>query len=89
MAEEQGITLTVALTGASGSVFARVLLETLDADRIGRRAAADRDVEPDERRVGRRLGDHDRAHHSPSSASSSESGSSGSAITIVRFAGWR
>ncbi|MGA7886443.1 MAG: UbiX family flavin prenyltransferase [Acidobacteriaceae bacterium] len=37
MAEEQGITLTVALTGASGSVFARVLLETLDADpRVGR-----------------------------------------------------
>lgn len=37
MAEAQGLTLTVALTGASGSVFGRVLLEILDTDpRVGR-----------------------------------------------------
>lgn len=37
MAEEQNLTLTVALTGASGSVFGRMLLNALDADpRIGR-----------------------------------------------------
>lgn len=37
MAEAQGLTLTVALTGASGSVFGRVLLEVLDTDpRVGR-----------------------------------------------------
>lgn len=32
MPEEQGLTLTVALTGASGSVFGRELLAALDAD---------------------------------------------------------
>ncbi len=32
MAQEQNLTLTVALTGASGSVFGRALLEALDAD---------------------------------------------------------
>jgi len=37
MAEDQPLTLTVALTGASGSVFGRELLAVLDADpRIGR-----------------------------------------------------
>ena len=37
MAEEQSRTLTVALTGASGSVFGRELLAALDADsRVGR-----------------------------------------------------
>lgn len=32
MPEEQGLTLTVALTGASGSIFGRELLAALDAD---------------------------------------------------------
>jgi 4-hydroxy-3-polyprenylbenzoate decarboxylase len=37
VAEEQNLTLTVALTGASGSVFGRMLLNAVDADpRIGR-----------------------------------------------------
>lgn len=37
MAEQQSMTLTVALTGASGSVFGRELLTALDADpRVGR-----------------------------------------------------
>ena len=62
-----------------------VTVQALDADRIGGRAAANRDFEPHERRIGRRL--DDRSHESPSSSSSSSSSSSGSATTIVRCAG--
>src|SRR5207249_5220330 len=55
------------------------ILQALDAERIGSGAAADRDVEPHQRGVGRRLDDDG---HSSSSWSGS-----GSAITIVRRAG--
>ena len=67
---------------------AGVTMQPFDADRIGGGAAANRDLEPHERRVGRRL--DDRLHESPSSTSPSSlsaSSSSGSAITIVRCAG--
>ena len=47
--------------GAAAREQGGVAVQALDAERIGGRAAADRDVEPDERRVGRRLDDDGRA----------------------------
>ena len=53
---------TIAVAGAAPREHRRVAVQAFDPARIGGGAAADGDVEPDERRVGRGLDDDRRRH---------------------------
>ena len=80
----------ITATGTTAREQGGVTVQAFDPERVSARPAADRDVKPDQRGIGRGLDDDNRTAHAASSSSASLSApASGSAITIVRRSGRR